>query len=207
MEQVNQSYNPNIPLEFMLDLETMGLSNNAAIIAIGCVAFQHNLETCESTLIDTFYKNVNLASAVKCGLVMEPDAVLWWLQQSEEARNEIVLRDLEALPITEALAQFTVWVNKTTKTHPTEQYKIWGNGADFDLVLLKEAYRLCLHMQAPWGFRSQRCYRTLLAEYKHLLTVPPPTNPNKHNALADAIYQADILWVLRNMINGKPGEK
>lgn len=78
--------------EVMLDLETMGNGPDAAIVAIGAVAF--SLERAEISP-SVFYRLVTLESAVRQGGSIEPSTVIWWLQQSDEAREEITRDDLE----------------------------------------------------------------------------------------------------------------
>jgi hypothetical protein len=68
--------------DLMLDLETMGTSPNAAIVAIGAVKFDPGT----GELGGRFYQVVDLASSVAAGCVIDPDTVLWWMRQSPEAR-------------------------------------------------------------------------------------------------------------------------
>lgn len=64
----------------MLDLETMGNGSQAAIIAIGAVAFDL------SGIKDRFYTQVSLESSVRAGLIADPSTIMWWMQKSDEAR-------------------------------------------------------------------------------------------------------------------------
>lgn len=74
-----------IVTDVMLDLETMGQGPDAAIVAIGAVSF--DLEA--GKLGSEFYTVVDLTSSVEAGGKMDPSTVLWWLQQSEQARSEL----------------------------------------------------------------------------------------------------------------------
>ena len=69
----------------MLDIETMGSTNDAALIAIGCAFFDLKTET----IGPTFSATINLASAVADGGVMDASTVVWWLGQSEDARKGV----------------------------------------------------------------------------------------------------------------------
>lgn len=155
----------------MIDLETMGTSSNAAIIAIGACKFGSKGVT------DKFYEVVDLGNAVKWGMTMDTSTVLWWMQQSEEARGEFARKGI-SLPA--ALEAFAGWIEKDDK--------IWGNGSDFDNVILANAYRLC-GQELPWKFWNNRCYRTL----KGLFTKIEAGDRagTHHNALDDAIFQAE----------------
>jgi exodeoxyribonuclease VIII len=71
-------------IDVMVDLETMGTSHTAPIIAIGAVVFGNNA-THDN---EEFYETISLQSAVDSGAVIQPSTVLWWMQQSDEARAE-----------------------------------------------------------------------------------------------------------------------
>lgn len=63
--------------DVMVDLETAGTGPDAAILAIGAVAFDRDT----GRLGPTFYTTINLASAVATGGQIEPATFTWWLQQ------------------------------------------------------------------------------------------------------------------------------
>ena len=161
--------------DIMLDLETMGAGPSAAIIAIGAVAFDP--ET--GALGDEFYEVVDLASSVAEGGRMDPDTILWWLRQSEEARAAI---NSPATHILKVLKRFSDWVQERAG----EEARVWGNGASFDNVILASAYdRAAYHR--PWKFWNDRCYRTVKALHPEIKMLRTGTH---HNALDDARSQA-----------------
>ena len=156
----------------MLDLETMGNSARAAIIAIGAVKFD------KSGLGSEFYEVVDLQSSVNLGLTMDTSTVLWWMKQGDTARAAF---DRKGMPITIALKAFSDWME-------TDQ-PVWGNGASFDNVILSTAYRLA-GMDQPWKFWNDRCYRTLKSLKPGIKMQRTGTY---HNALDDAKSQAEHL--------------
>lgn len=166
--------------DIMVDLETMGVKSNAAIIAIGAVAF--DLETGE--LGEEFYEVVKLESAVACGGIMQPSTVLWWMQQSDAARAEF---KREGVDLPRALVSFSQYVRRTDIT--MQGIRIWGNGANFDNVLLRDSFERC-SIPAPWMFWNDRCFRTMKAMLPQVVVEREGT---AHNALADAVYQAKYL--------------
>lgn len=166
-------------LDVMIDLETMDSGPNAAIVAIGTVEF--DTKTCE--LGERFYKVVNLASAVEAGGVLNPNTIMWWMRQSEEARA--VFKD-DGEPVTEVLAQFTAWLEQRG---PLKDIRIWGNGASFDNVILASAYKR-LGQAVPWVFWNDRCYRTIKSLNWRIKMQRSGTH---HNALDDAESQARHL--------------
>ncbi|APR05679.1 3'-5' exonuclease [Thauera chlorobenzoica] len=176
----------------MLDLETMGNGPDAAIVAIGAIAF--DLEAGE--LGPGYYNRVDLESAVQDGGVIDASTVTWWLQQGDEARQEIARAG--GLPIAVALASFAEWMGQTTI-----EAEVWGNGASFDNVILRSAYQRG-GQPAPWAWWNDRCYRTVKAQRRH---VPFERIGTHHNALSDATSQAlHLIKMLRPsaFISGEP---
>ena len=156
----------------MLDLETMGNGANSAITAIGAVRFN------QSGLSDEFYTLVDLESCVQNGMEIDPSTVVWWLQQSDEARAQFEQPNLH---IACALSAFSAWVGPAAV--------VWGNGAAFDNALLSNAYRK-LNLQQPWQFWNDACYRTIKNMYPGIRLRRIGTH---HNALDDAKSQAQHL--------------
>lgn len=167
-------------MHIMLDLETMSLAKDAAIISIGAVKFDPNA----GVLGDTFYKVVSLKSAQRAGGHIDAETVLWWMQQSDQARKALTGDD--SVLTETALIEFAMWVRST----PLEA--MWGNGSDFDNVVLENTYTR-LNKTTPWSYKVNRCYRTLSALCPNIKREQLGTH---HNALDDAISQAKHLCVL-----------
>lgn len=168
----------------MLDLETLGTRPGSAILAIGAVKFN------EKEIYDSFYCRISLVAAVQCGLTIDPETVLWWMQQSDEARRELC-QPADNLPM--ALIRFAQWVGP-------ESPEMWGNGAAFDNVLLAEAYRLT-GQEPPWKFYDDRCYRTVKNLYPDITIFREGTH---HHALEDARSQAcHLIAIMRAFRAGR----
>lgn len=165
--------------QVMLDLETMGTSSNAAIIAIGAQEF--DLTT--RSIGDVFYTTIDLASTVEAGGVMDASTVLWWMQQSEGARDEF---KRPGKPILRALEAFADWMDERG---PRRAIRVWGNGAAIDNVILASAYRR-QKLATPWEHWNDRCYRTVKNMFPD---VKMERNGTHHNALDDAESQARHL--------------
>lgn len=117
----------------MIDLETMGKNKDAPIVSIGAVFFTP--ET--GDIGQEFYAVVSLDSAMKQGATPDGDTILWWLKQSPEARAAICIDD--TLSISDALSELNHFINRHADN--TKYLKVWGNGATFDNVILRGAYR------------------------------------------------------------------
>lgn len=160
--------------DVMIDLETMGNGPDAAIIAIGAVEFDIN----KKQVGERFYVAVDLATAIEAGGVMDASTVLWWFDQSNEARRVFTE---EGAHIANALHKFAVWMEKRGGG-----VRVWGNGAAFDNVVLASAYRRNQTPQ-PWKYWNDRCYRTV----KSLAPgVKMKRTGTHHNAVDDAESQA-----------------
>ena len=167
----------------MLDLETLGQKPGSVIVAIGAVKFN------EREIFSEFYARVNPESCVASGLQLDISTVMWWLKQESAARLEITK---PGKPLSEVLGSFSEWL-----TANDVDVCVWGNGVGFDNALLRAAYE-AIQTPCPWGFRNDRCYRTL----KELVDdVPIMRAGTHHNALDDAKSQALHLMQILGRIN------
>src|SRR5258706_9274955 len=91
----------------MVDLETMSSDMDAAIVAIGAVLFDIEgpmlvAEDIDAGAVNCFYTNVDLASSMRLGLKPNASTIMWWLKQSQAARDALILP--APVDITTALA-------------------------------------------------------------------------------------------------------
>ncbi len=161
----------------MVDLETMGATPGSAIVSLGAVAF----DPVAGTLGEEFYRIITLRSCQRFGLTIDPDTVMWWLQQSDAARAELSWASADELP--SVLGWFSAWWRRQGGQF------IWGHGGNFDEPLLSAAFKAA-HVEAPWKYADARCTRTLFA-----LTGDRPDREQgvHHTALDDARAQAHAV--------------
>ena len=171
----------------MVDIETMGNSSGSAIISIGAIKF--NIDTGETG--EEFYKVVDLQSCLDLGLTMDAPTVLWWMQQSEEARKDFTLKGVS---IQKALEDFSKFFDK-------DSYEVWGNSARFDLGILNDAYNK-LGKDIPWKYYNERCVRTLVS-FNFSIKKDYPVPVDAHNALADCHYQIGYCSKIWNSLKKK----
>lgn len=168
----------------MVDLETLSVSSDAFICAIGAVAFT------KKETIASFY--VVIKSPVGNGQI-DADTVFWWITQPDAA-----LQFQATLPsgLQEALLMFTNWFKSNNCQ------TLWGNGANFDNVILANAYKRN-SLPPPWQFWQDRCYRTIkqMAKAYHIPDMPKFEGV-PHNALDDATHQAKCLIEINKVIAG-----
>lgn len=170
----------------MLDLECLSSASDAAVVAIGAVRF--DLKNLVVHREDTFYCTITAKSAQKGGGRIDGETVAWWMQQSDSARAELT-RDTSLL-LDAALNNFSNWVREKSCEG------MWGNGADYDNVVLSNSY-LRANKTQPWAYKVNRCYRTIKAFAPDVKFVRVGTH---HNALDDAISQAEHLCKILGVI-------
>ena len=164
----------------MIDLETMGLTPECAIVSIGAVKFDPRKGVVSK---DTFYVELDYKTQDRriC-----PKTEAWWSTQGYEARAALDgIDDLE-----DALSDLVKWLPPSAE--------VWGNGAAFDISMLENAYRQH-NMETPWKFWDVRDCRTIKAMYECSRGGVGGNNFEgiAHNAKDDAIHQAkwvSMMW-------------
>lgn len=156
----------------MIDIETLGLQQNAVIISIGAVSL--------ADLSNTFYVELDLHQPERS---FDASTLKFWLEQ-ERAGNQI---PIGSVYIHDALEMFGMWVRQFANP------KVWCKGTDFDIKILAHAFNE--HGMAPsWKYNDVRDCRTVFKLLPHDFA---DTNQTPHNALADAQFQAArLLFVL-----------
>lgn len=162
-------------LHCMVDIESLGKNPGCVILSIGACLFDPINGTVLSGDDNTFYTTISIMSCVKLGLVIDPDTLLWWLRQSQEARDAAFKGEEEILGVLHRFANFC-----------RRASYIWCHGATFDVPILSWAYRRAA-IKEPWEFWDVRDTRTIF----HLSGVTiPRTQGTHHHALNDAQNQA-----------------
>lgn len=176
---------------YVLDLETMGKGPRAAIVAIGCVRIE------QGAITGSLYRRISLESSLQAGLQVDASTILWWLQQSKEARAEVFTDQPHARP--ESLASALLGLAEFMQMIPGEDPTnclLWGNGSSFDNVIVGNAFDAC-GIPRPWLFWNDRDLRTLMALYPEAKALP--FEGTKHHALDDAMHEAKQLLMALNL--------
>ena len=179
----------------MLDLETMGNKSNSAIISIGAVQF--DIESGETG--EEFYRRVDLQSSLDIGLVINGSTIYWWLTQGNSAREEVAQGGDH---ITHVLTDLTEWFNN----YCVNGFKLWGNGARFDIGILEDAYVKMGYTEMPWGFRDERDLRTLVAFAPYIKDKVVENNKGKgflHHPIRDCKLQIMYTSEIWRKINAR----
>ena len=171
----------------MIDLETMGNKPDSAIVAIAAVPFDMVSGVTDDAL---FCEVVDLRSSEKHGGSIDADTVLWWLGQSDNAKNEIINSE-KAIELPGALVR----LNSFTSEFCEERMQVWGNGSSFDNVILRSAYENC-GITPFWKFWNDRDVRTIVELGRNAGINPKKDFPfvgYAHNALDDALHQVNYV--------------
>lgn len=179
--------------DVMIDLETMSTRPDAAIVSIGAVAFDMR----KLVVGERFYRNVDLRTSAAAGGHIDPDTVLWWMRQSDAARSALQ-RNLS--PLADALDALTAFLASCA---PLAAIRPWGNGVDFDMVILASAYRAA-GLETPWKYWNQRDARTLFSMYPSVEKEAMTTTT--HNALDDAEHAVRHIFKIRMAIASRRGK-
>lgn len=169
----------------MVDLETYSTKTNAAIASIGAVEF----DPMTGELGKQFYKVIKTESLEYYKFDISLSTFKWWIAQSEDARNALINPENPEF-IHRALHEFCkYWESVGQKNY------FWSH-ATFDSVVLRNTYEV-VGLRVPWHYRDCMDIRTLVALAPESLKKELSENPRKglthHNALDDAIYQANYV--------------
>ena len=177
----------------MLDLETLDTCPSAVVTSIGAVAFDPYVSG-PAGLGDKFYAELidDLSTQQRAGRTISGDTVVWWMRQGQAAQqlfSPTVGTAADARYQTvEALENFADFIN----ANGARDVQLWGNGADFDNIILGSLYE-DLGMKKPWSYSRNRCFRTMrnLPCAGHF-----SRQGTHHNALDDAFTQVQHLQAI-----------
>lgn len=184
-------------VDLMIDTETMGLGSNGALCSIGAVFF----DVRNSTLGPTFNATIHLATAMRDGGTIDAGTVMWWLGQEDAARKAIRFggRDIK-----DVLTEFGTFIAETCRH---EDVRPWGNSASFDLTKIDTACQRS-GVKTPWYWTNERDFRTVRNLHPKVEYDPSLKGVSAHNALADAVFQAEHLFAIqRSLRNSSLVEK
>jgi hypothetical protein len=165
---------------FMIDIETLDIENTAAVISIGAVVFDPDLQEIEDRV---FHVNVEFKEALKYGTFSE-STVAFWERQPKEATA--TLFDPKPVALREALIGFEKYVKSW---RPKPKF-IWGNSPAFDITILRHACKKTgvKFPFTPWVEMDVRTLKNLLPREM----IPKKTGVN-HSAVDDCMWQCQIV--------------
>ncbi|MDR0771285.1 MAG: 3'-5' exoribonuclease [Burkholderiales bacterium] len=171
---------------YVLDIETLGIRDNAIIAAIGIVRMKDGARDGRFyTVIDTRQE----------GRWADDETLEWWSNPDRcAARHELIGDDHPAL--FDALFGAAAFLNTGDDK---ETAPIWGNGSDFDNRILAHAFR---QHGLRWPYWRNSCLRTL----RNIVggeRYQPKIERIKHIAINDAMTEAEELMYLLSRVTVK----
>lgn len=173
----------------MIDTESLGIGNTAAIISIGAIVF--NPFAFLPSLGESFEAHICPGLVESAGFSVEQETIDWWNQEEQAEAAKISLTG-EMAP-EEAIHLFADWMNQQGDY---ENRIVWSKGIDFDLVKLNHFFQT-FGIETPWHYQNQMDARTAINLAKRKGFNPDTHAPSKtmHTALGDARNQAYQLCV------------
>jgi hypothetical protein len=167
----------------MWDLETMGIRPNSIVLSVGLVIF----DPLTFEKIAEFYSPISREDCEFFGLVTDQSTIDWW--NREKIRNPEAAKVIDAAESKDApcIIDVLIQIDELFAKHKVST--VWGNGSDFDNVLMTNLYH-AVDRPRPWEFFRNRCYRTIKSIFDG---VKIQKHGIQHNALADAIQQFEHL--------------
>ena len=168
----------------MIDIETLALSNDAAVIAVGACAFDAN---------DVGGKFEVLLNPVLSPGRRDEETLEWWRRQPAEVLERMTGGLATPREACEGLAAFVL-----SQGPPA---KIWANSPSFDCVVLRTLFGV-VGASVPWSFRDELDYRTLRAMYRSHPSYDDAAiesiraDRTAHDALSDAVCQARTVQLI-----------
>ncbi|MDF3837133.1 3'-5' exoribonuclease [Cupriavidus basilensis] len=176
-------------IEIMVDIEAHDTAPTAAIVSIGAAA----MDMVDLKVVGTFYANVDVNDCLRLGLTQSEKTLLWWDRQSDEAKAALLSPEPKRLR--NVLNAFRIWCDEDHNA-----MAFWGNGSDFDNVILQNAHK-AVEMEC-WPFWQNRCHRTMKTMFPSMWEVDVAREGVRHNAMDDAIHQANQLLTILRGIRG-----
>ena len=185
---------PANAIHVSLDLETASLENNAAIVQIGACVVGFPLAP-----IAPFNSHISLLSCERAGLEVSHSTMEWWDKQDPELRKKVFGG---TTTIEQGINEFIGWCKKWSGGN-LNRVVLWSKPAQFDLVVLKNATEN--FREWPFHYRNTGCAATAIRVlptsiqeeiHKDAILVH---RIRPHDALSDAIYQAEFIAAFLGM--------
>jgi len=153
--------------QVMVDIETLGVAQDAVILSIGAVDFSF-----ENSDTRQLYVEAGLMDQL-CTRSIDKDTVYWW--QRQKTQPNLGAEDT----LFQALNDLVSW-------WPMKCGGAWAKDPIFDLAILGHAYKEA-GILAPWRYSQTRSVRTM----QSLREVEVPESG--HDALEDAKIQVEVV--------------
>lgn len=218
-------------INVVVDIETLSLRPDAAIISIAAVPFMLDKESLDNNdkygytgvpAFDEmtkdiscpeeyahFYDTIDATSCAMAGMAFDMETVKFWSEMPDEAKSAIM--EIPRVSIRQALEDFVAYLENLKAQHKADELIIWVQGSDFDIPVLKNAMYKVLGLTPetlPWRYRNIRDARTFMLESLSLVYPDTPVNELygkllPYDELTKHNSLHDCMWTALNIINEK----
>lgn len=188
-------------LGVMIDVETLGQRSNAVAWQVAMIPWLLADPDADAGQPLHSYLGIEPQQQLIPARKIDASTLLYWMEQSDEARATMKLSD--STDFVELEAYMRHFISRFERITDGHEYEVWTRG-NFDLPIIESLLEQ-LGMKAPWHFRSTRDLRTLMevagVDWK---TIPEPHGFIKHNALWDCKFQItcynEAMRVIRSRV-------
>ncbi len=166
-------------IETMIDIETLGTGPRSIVLSIGAVNFSD-----QGPLDQGIFLPLDIDQQIAMGCDGTQSTLLWWMEQSEEARRKSFCKDRLHLP--DAYGHL--------KRYVADVQQFWAKGPQFDMVTLENVFK-----GAPplWKYNTVRDMRTLQSECGLDGWAPPRWEGVAHDPCSDCMFQIHVVLEAR----------
>lgn len=194
-------------LDVMIDIETLSLSANAAIIQIAAKPFRLDgkevilgTDKNGNDVCDEFTIDIDATSCAMYGFDFDKGTIEWW--RKNVPANEHFKGFHYACCIAFALESFADALTSWKEVTGSDEIVVWSQGTDLDIAVLRNAFRVVFGNEdkLPWKYNNVRDARTYFLEAVRLF-IPEVEKPygiiksedgeTQHHAIDD------LKWSIR----------
>jgi len=161
-------------MHLMIDFETLDTGPDAVVLSVGVVAFN------KDGIHDKFTMNLDAQEQINTGRIVNFETIKWWMKQGNEAIQSAFFDKKYSIK------EYKICLTEFCKKNEIQE--CWSQGANFDLPINESL----LGKDNPLKFWNARDTRTF---YKYNVGSLPKRESTHHNALEDAIYQAECVII------------
>lgn len=204
-------------MDVMIDIETLGTDNNAAVVQIGAVVFEPlGGGKIRNGAGEVFSCMVDADDALDRGASVSMGTVRFWMNESQEARKRVFgpknlsladgpVYEGQAFGSTAQALQWLIdWPQAALGMAWEDFGGVWANGPTFDVAILEGHYAR-FGLDAPWHFSAPRDLRTLL-KLPRVGGWPEKMDTTgfvKHHAPDDCVMQIMALQFAMDRLAGR----
>lgn len=188
-----------IQKHFVVDLETLGLRENAVVLSLGAVVFTfEHYWTIEQLRQQSFYCKFNVDEQIALKREIDESTLEFWTKQDSETIEMNVKPSDKDVSLKEGLTQFSKFLKQCEYDWKTSF--LWSRGVAFDFPKIESLYE-CIEMRLPFNSKKQRDIWTYIdcltgsndGQYILQNNYEGKRDLIKHHALSDCLL--DVLVI------------